>query len=88
MERTAEIERARYQDLSPAKAAPLIGADSAAHVRKLILTGQLEARDVGAGDVARYKISMRAIEKFNKRARQKVLDRVEKRKQRNGTTEA
>jgi hypothetical protein len=64
--------------MSPAKAAPFIGCKSAAHVRTLILTGQLDARDVGSADAPRYKVSMAAIERFNRKARQKVLDRIEK----------
>lgn len=65
----ADLERALYNDLSPAEAGRLIGGKSASHVRKLILAGEIEATDVGTGKVPRYVVSRDAIAAFRLRRR-------------------
>lgn len=70
--RTPEQNQALFTWLKPSEVAPLIGADTEAQVRDLIRGGHLEAIDVSRSSKPRYRVSPKAIEKYNAESAKRV----------------
>lgn len=70
--RTPEQAEAEYNWLSPSAVAPMIGVDSEDQVRELIRSGHLEAIDVSRSSKPRYKVSPKAVEKYNRESANRV----------------